>query len=371
MKKIVFIVVICLIIFPNKALAQGINDDIINEQLNMLDFGELNTALENSNKNLNFKDLITKAMKGKLELSPKSIFETIMNTLFEELHENNVIIRNLIVICILSALIKNLTGSFKSKEVGELGFYISYIILVIVLFNSFNIAVNIMKDLINELSYIMQATLPLVMSLVIMSGYVTTAFVFDPLVLFFINFITIITRDFIAPMILLTAVMQIVNYISEKVILKKLTIFIQKSIGWVLKCTAILFITILSLQRISTPIVNNLITKTAKISINAIPLVGNVLTGAVDTVMYWASATKSGFVVAALISILIVCSLPIIKLVALMLVYKIIASIIEPICDERIVECIDSIGSFTALILGAVVTVIVMFVFYIMIILSF
>lgn len=135
--------------------------------------------------------------------------------------------------------------------------------------------------------------------------------------------------------------------------------------------TAIIFISILSLQRITTPILNNAITKSAKVAVNFVPVVGQALTGAVDAVLYWSGAVRGGVMAAVIILIIIMCGAPILKIIAFIFVYKMTAGIVQPICDERIVKAIDSAGTFAALILGVCVVISVMFIFMIMIVLSF
>ena len=102
----------------------------------------------------------------------------------------------------------------------------------------------------------------------------------------------------------------------------------------------------------------------------AIPVVGGVLNGAIDSVMYFSDAVKSGALVTIILIIISICVVPTIKILAIVITYKLMAAVIQPISDPRIVKCIDSIGSYTAMLLGCVVLVMVMFIFSVMIILS-
>lgn len=360
MKKVFIILMIFNIIFTQKVKAENINDYI-----NKMDFSEI----QNKSDQIDFKKLVMQIVNGELDISPKVIINEFLKALFNELYENAYLIKNLIVISIFSGILKAL--SFEKKEVGELGFYICYVVLIIILFNSFKIAVDIMINLVVKVSDIMEACIPLVMSLLMMSGYKSSASIFSPFLFVAVNIITMLIKNIIAPVIIFISVIQILNYLSVKEIFSKLTIQLRDCISFVIKGTSIIFIAILSMQRISAPIMDNLIARTAKVSINAIPVVGEVLSGAVDTVIYWVSATKGGVLLGLLVIIIFVSFIPIIKIIALIMVYKLIASFMQPICDDRIIECIDQIGNLTVTVLSCVFMIIVMFIFFIMIILSF
>lgn len=331
------------------------------------------TAVENSlsESGIGFASLVEKAVSGTLDLSPGGILDSIIRLAAGELTEQFGLVRDLFIIAILSALLKNLTDSFQNKSVGELGFYVSYIALVSVLFRSFGMAVTVMQGLIDSLTGIMEATLPLMVSLIVMTGSVGGAYAFHPIVMFVVNVGASVIKNMIVPAIMLGAGVYIVNYLTEQEIISKFGELIKLGSTWALRVIVVVFAAALGLQRISSPIVDNLAVKTAKAAAGAVPVVGEMLTGAMDTVSGFASAAKSGVSVAIIIAVIMVCALPMIRMVVLIAVYKFTAAAIQPVCDERICKCIDAIASFSLILLGACAAVCVMFLFAVMIMLSF
>ncbi len=379
--KVFFLIIVTIAITttqPIKAKASTdtttITSEVINEQLKMFDFSEMDKLKINAGSEqggTSFSQLVKKALAGELDLSVSSIGSWIVQSIFHEVFLNGRLMKELLLISLLTALLKTLTDSFKTKAVGEMGFYVGYMVLVIVLFSSFSVGVTVVTGLVTDITTIMQTSMPLMISLLVMSGSFSQALAFEPLIVVSINSITLFIVNILIPIIVLAASLQIVNYLTEKEILKKLSELIKKGCGLSLAGVALLFSAVLSLAKISSPILNNLALKTARVAGNAIPIVGGMLTGAMDTVVFWAGAVKSAVLVALVITVVVVCSIPIIKLLALVVIYKVIASVVEPVCDERVVKCIDAIGSFSLLLAGAAVTVVIMFVFAVMIMLSF
>lgn len=370
--NIILLIFFVMVFTPTKVTGSTV-ERMIEQNLDALNLKEIESVIDKTSQHsqINFNELILKAIKGELDLSPLNIIKSISKIMFEELYENSSIMRNLLVISFLAALIKNLTESFESKGVGELGFLVSYIMLIMVAFSSFTVAVSITQSLISDLASIMEASVPLLISLIVMSGQVVSAYAFHPIIVFIINIITFFIKDTLIPIVVLATGIHIVNYLTEKEILTKFAELIRTISIWTLKGICFLFISILALQRISSPILNNLAIKTAKSSMGAIPVIGDALIGTVDTVMSFTHAAKSGVIIALIVAVIMLCAIPVIKLLALVAIYKFIAAVTEPICDERIVDCVDSIGNFLMLLIGCVVMVIVMFIVNLVVIMSY
>jgi len=338
----------------------------VDKQMEMFDFSDINKA-----SGASFGALVSKAIKGQLDLSPKSLAEQFLNMLFGELKDNWALLRNLILIAILSAVLKTLTDSFKNKSVGELGFFVCYMALVMVLFSSFRITMSILTNLVSLLSNIMTAAFPIMLGLLIISGNPAGAAAFPPIFAFSIEALTLFIRYVLVPFLTVGAVLEIVNFLVEKAMFTSLADLARDFTKWALKLVVVLFLGILSLQKISAPILNNLAVRAAKAAANAVPMVGGMLSGAMDTVILWGSAAKSGVLVALIITITVACALPVIKIMAMYFIYRLTQAVVQPICDKRISDCIESIGDFCGMLLFAGVIVAVMFIVSAVIMLSF
>ena len=115
-----------------------------------------------------------------------------------------------------------------------------------------------------------------------------------------------------------------------------------------------LFMLLLSLQKIGGGAVNGLAVRTAKIAVGTVPVVGNVMGGVVETAAAAASTLRNGTLVAAAVFLLLLCIPLVIKLLVIMLIFRLTAAAAEFVCEERLVECIDAAGEYTGLLLGVV-----------------
>ena len=372
MKKIC-VVLLLLLLLPSPVFAA---DDplhaLLSEQMDMLDFSAMQNVvdLRPYGQGFAFGTLVERAVRGELDLSPQGILTAFLSMLFREVRANMSLLRNLLVICLLSALLKNLTESFQNKGVGELGFYVCYMLLVTVLFSAFFTAASLASDVIRTLALLMQASIPLLISLMIMSGTVGAAAFFSPTLAFAVNTITIFVDGVLTPLIILSACIQIVSSMTEKQLLTNFAALLKNICTWGLRGIAAVFVAVLGLQRITAPILTNAAARSARAALSAAPVVGGVLNSAWDVVFVWAEAAKSGVMVAFIITIILACLAPALQMLALALLFKLTAALIQPICDERLITCLNEIGGFVFLLLGCLVTVMVMFILSVVILLA-
>ena len=364
MRKI-FIGVFIFFIFTSIYKVSAEDEISVNQYFDQENFRDVNEIFQKSQYGNDFDILKTAEdfISGKVELSPTAVFKYFIKNVFNEVFENISLIRNIIIICVLSAVIKNFAGSLKNKETGELAFYITYIVMVIALFSSFAICISIMKDTVFTIAELMKAAVPLIIGLLIMSGGSASAYLFSSVIFSAAEFIVFFIDNFAVPLIITAAVMQILNCLSEKEILSKFTELIKNCVSWGVKGCAIIFMGILSLQRMGGESGNAIFNKTAKFAMNMVPVVGDVFSGTIESFRVFSGVIKTGIVIAFILGIIILCAIPIIKIIAMIFIYKFTASIIQPVCDKRIVNCIDQMSKYTGVILGIVFMAVVVFIF--------
>lgn len=340
----------------------------INNQFDTVDFSDINSiinAQDDNSKQINLRSLATDIISGNFNFI--RLFDYTKNIFLDEIYNNINMIKNILILIILSSVIKSITDSFENKSVAEIAFYINYIIIVNELFKSFGTCVNLAKNLISKIAEITQTSVPLVMSL--MAFNVSRSTAFSPIIFLFSD-MTIILMNTGLPIITSFMIIEIINNITGKNLIANFAELIKNSITWLLKIISMSFIGILSLQRIATPLLDNIAMRTAKFAINSVPVVGEIFSGAVDSIAIWNHVVKNSTLIALVVSIFFLCAVPIIKLAIFILIYKIIGAIIQPICDERIINCTEAAAASCALLLTCCFTTTMIFLFIVIIFIS-
>ncbi|NLK20922.1 MAG: stage III sporulation protein AE [Epulopiscium sp.] len=371
MKKIQKIVIVLFLwlVMPQKVYGEPL-DNIWTNQLDTMDFSSINqtvTHIKSQTDNpylreFNFKETMTKAIKGQLDLSITGIFKGILNVLFYEIRGFSGLIGKLLVISMLCALLSNLGESFQSKSTSQVGFYTCYIVLIIILLQSFQIAIEVASRTVESMVLIMQSVLPMLLTLMITSGAVASGRIFEPIVVFSVQIIAMFIKSILLPIIFLTAILAIVNSLSDKGVLRKMIELLNQITDWTLKGISLLFVGIMGFHGLTAPILDGVMNRAAKSAVGVVPVVGEALSGAVDIVMNCSLLIKNAIGAGAIVLLCIYCFIPIIKMLAFLFVYKLLAALIEPISDKRIINCISDMGDSATRLFGVLVTVSFLFI---------
>lgn len=376
MKKIITYLIFVISVVMNVEIVCATSTNSVNSVMDIADslnIEEYSTVIDKNIENIgfSFSEFLSDFITGEFtDITIIEILSYLQNIVFQKVSINSNMIKNIILIALLSSFLKVLTENFENKGVSEIGFYTCYIVVAVILINSFGIVIGILSETVATTSNIITATIPMITALLIMAGSSGSSAVFGSFILMSITFLTFFIEKLFVPLMTSAVILNIVNYITPKEVLTKMVEFLKWLLTSSLKTIAVIFGAIVSLQRIASPVLNATTSKTAKTFVSFIPVVGDAMNNAIDGMMYFVGILKSGVSVAIFITLVLCALLPIVELVIFIFLYKITAVVIEPISDSRITSCVDSLGEYTKIILSALVVFIFLFIFFIAVMLT-
>jgi stage III sporulation protein AE len=101
-----------------------------------------------------------------------------------------------------------------------------------------------------------------------------------------------------------------------------------------------------------------------------IPVVGKLFADALEAVVGYTLALKAGINALGMFLILLLCAFPLLKILTLILVYKLAAALAEPIADARVAKCLSDLGSSMGFVFATVGVVALLFFLALVIILG-
>jgi stage III sporulation protein AE len=105
-------------------------------------------------------------------------------------------------------------------------------------------------------------------------------------------------------------------------------------------------------------VVDGVTSKTAKFAISTfVPVAGKYLADAADTVIGCTLLIKNAAGIAVMIGIIAICIVPLLKIAALVLIYKAAGALVEPISDKRMSSCINDVAGSIVYVLGIAASV--------------
>ncbi len=358
-----FLIAIALI-FPQKVHAEEI-DTVIGVQLDKLGLEEVDGAAGDifEESGFSLSETVRGIAANGWQISLSDILSALVQNIFSEIFLQISLMRRILFIAILCGFLKSLEDSFGGKAASELGFYICYILLIYIVMTSFYDSAQMVINTADELIVLLKAMLPTFITLLTLSGGAVQGGVMGPFIMGSAGIISYAIRIIIVPAIGLTAMLKIANNISDKGILSNLSGLMEKIISICLKGCAFGFMAVCTLQRTGASGINGVIAKTAKSAVGAVPVVGDVMEGAIDTAANLTGLLRGSLGIGTAILIVTVVLTPVIKLGVIWLIYKFAAAVIEPVSEPRLIKALSAAGDFSALLIGALFVVAVMFIF--------
>ncbi len=360
-----------LLLWNINTFAEDNHNNIIEEQYNFSGLDKLNKTFEDLVHydtreflpDFKMEKVIKDISKGDIKFDFNSLFNRIIKLFVKEIYINIKIMLRLIVMIILCGVLTNLQGAFGDKGVSEIAFFGCYVFLCGILMKSFMLAIDMGRSVIDNMVMFMQVMLPVLITLLLSTGNIVSSSIFQPTVLLIVQTIGGVVKYFSIPMILFSMVIAIANNVSGKFQIKNMGEILKLVNKWVLGTLLTIFIGILSIQGFTTSVADGISAKTAKYAVgNMIPVFGGLLADAVDTVIGCSLILKNAVGIAGLITIVIIVVVPMIKIIALIFVYRLTAALAEPISDKRIVGCISECANTLSFMFVLVAIVAVMFI---------
>lgn len=280
-------------------------------------------------------------------------------------------VKKILFVVLLSAMLRNMNTSFSNQSVGEMGFYICYMVLIIVITATFYKETDMVIKTISDIETFFNAMLPVFVTLIMASGGYGQASITAPAVMTVSALLTNIICYAVLPAITMAVSIEMINNITEKPMLNRFTKLFQGGIAWSMKGMAFLFMAMLSLQKLGGSVFSQGISKTAKSVVASVPVVGDIMGGAVDTAAALTGMIRGGTLLTVLVFLAVFCAVPLIRLLIMILIYKITAAAVEPICETRLIKCISAAGDFSILLFGALFLTECMFLFSAVLLLAF
>ncbi|WP_459481887.1 stage III sporulation protein AE [Clostridium saccharoperbutylacetonicum] len=346
-----------------EANIDDLNGDAKEKLNNLYDYiSKMKTDVELMN-NLEPAEYIKAYIKdGTGNISLNTMFNAVTSLVFKEVKEVLKLMVSIVTIAIICSLLKNLQEAFSDESISQIAFYACYVLMIIVLSRSFIISISIAKAVINDISNFMSALLPVLITMISLSGGITAATTLDPIVLGAVVFIPKVYSNIIIPMILMVFVLEFANNISNEHKITNLCKLFKQITIWFQGIIVTIFIGILTIRGITSSTIDAVTLKTAKFAVdNFIPIVGKAFSDAITSVAGYSLIIKNAISSIGLIVIILILLYPIVKLMLITLIYKLSAALVEPISDSRITKSIEAAGNSMVLIISCILTVTLMF----------
>ena len=338
-------------------------EEIQDSLIDKFDFSEIDDMLAEifPNQKLNIREVLGGLITGDLEFSSKLIKQLIVDQFTYEIRNSRSGMIHILLLVIVAAIFTNFSSVFKSTQVAEISFSMLYMFLITICLSNFRILVDAAALNLESLLEFMKLLGPVYFFAVALATGSNTSVMFYQLILLLIFFVEMLILNFLIPITQIYVMIRILSELSPEIHLSKFAELIETIVSWTLKTLLAAVVGLNMIQGLLSPAIDavkrSLVTK----GTGAIPIIGDAISGTAEIILGTAVLIRNGIGVAGMIVSLVICLTPLIQMAVTALLYQVIAALIQPISDKRMVECVGSIADGSKMLLRIVFTTGVLF----------
>lgn len=191
MKKIIFIIAFLLaIIYSVPVLAMDTNESL-KEQAEALDISgfinEASSYTKETFQDIDLNSMYKNAISG--NINTEGILSGIFKIAGTEVQNTLKTLGYILIIIIVHSIIKNISEGLGNGEIGEITYYVQYILIVTLIMTNFSDIIVLIKETVNNLVGFLNSLLPILVALMITTGNLVTASTVEPVLLMIITFV--------------------------------------------------------------------------------------------------------------------------------------------------------------------------------------
>jgi stage III sporulation protein AE len=347
----------------------GLSEQLAQEQAGTIDMDPIEKYWTNLTTNYGsyFPDqdlpsLTEMIMPGGEGLKLTTVVSGLIKFLLHEVLYNGKLLVTIVLLSVFSSMLETLQNAFERNAVSKVAYSISYMVLIVIATNSFNVAIGYAKDAIGSMIQFMMAMVPLLLTLLASVGNISTVTILHPIIVFMIHTVGTLIYTIVFPLLFFSAVLHIASSLTDKFKVTQLANLLRNIGIGTLGVLVSLFLGVISIQGATGAITDGVTLRTAKfVAGNFVPVVGKMFSDASDTVISASLLVKNAVGIAGVVILLFLCAFPAIKILTLALIYNVTAAVMQPLGDSPIAACLHTIGKTMIYVFAALAAVALMF----------
>ncbi len=358
-----FIVLLLLLFCCQTAHAEEDIDpeEVIINQFNSLDFSKIDEEMKSIYEEYQLPELtpesVWRMFKDSSQFSIDSILNTISNYFFREIKQQLLFFIRIFLLTLLAVIIIKVQQAFNST-VSEIVFNIVFLTIMVFTVQSLKIGLETASQAVSQMISFMLVLWPVLLTLMVSLGHVVSSTLFDPILLGGCQLVSQVVNFTVLPLFFTAGILQIVDYLSLEISISKLSKLVRNVGAFILGICFTVFSGFTIMRGTAGSVADGIALRTGKfLAKGFLPVIGSMLSDAFDTVLGCSLIVKNAVGIFGLIVLFFICTLPALKLIAMIFMYKIAGAFLQPIDNDRISPLLYSVSGILTYIMAAVLTV--------------
>ncbi len=322
---------------------------------------ELAQGLEANMPEFELGDLVSRR-DGVYDFNLVDLLRQLWRFLWKEILANAGLLGQLLALGVLCALLCQLKTGFQKQDALDLAFTVCYYCLLALAFKSLLVAVRANDNAISQMGNLLNAVVPILAGLLVAGGAVSSAAILEPAVIAGVTGLINLIKYAVSPLILAGICLGAMGNFTEGLSLAKLSKLLFQIASVILGLAFTVFMGLMAVKGIAAPLGDTVTIRSTKFMVGSlIPILGKMLTDAIDVVASCSATIRGAAGVLSLLGVAVYCFVPIVKALALVLIYRFAGAFMQPVADKRLTDGLSWMADGLLLLSLCVLSVGIMF----------
>ena len=327
-----------------------------------LDYGEIEDVLSGiMGKEVNFSGMVEEMMRGDSIFSKRNLMEFLGNVVLEQLKIHSQTIGYLLLLIVSAALIAAVSKAFRNRQISDMGFYMIFLLLFLIMMKSFGACYVTAEKAIGDIIRFMRVLMPAYLMAAALSSYRTSAVVYYEGFLLLVYYLQKLVEVFLLPAIRCYVLLSMLGYLGKDEMFSKGREGLKKLILWTLKAMIGVSAGLQMIQGMISPAVDEMKHTVFSKGVSSLGNIGNVAQNVTDVILGSSALLKNGIGVVAAVIVVSICLVPVVEVACYVVFYHVLSMVAEPVSDKRLTGAIEQMGEGIGLLVKLLVSVCAMF----------
>lgn len=335
-----------------------VSESLQEELLGELNLDEVQLMISEvmEGESFSVRKAITDMINGEEAISKETVQRFLYRLFFSGIEQEKNVFFRILLLVLIAAVFANFVDVFENGQIGAVSFYVVYLVLFMLLTESFYELSSALSVRLFWLAEFMKVLAPAYFMTVTASSGASTAVMFYEGVLLIVWVIQWFLVHLFLPGVDLCVLLKLVNHLSKEEMLSKMAELLEVAVGWGTKTLLGAVVGLQVVRNLVIPVVDSLKRSAIGKTAGAIPGIGNAVNAVTELVLTSAVLVRNSLGAVTVILLVLAGLGPLVHYGMLSLGYRFLAALSQPVSDKRIVGALSTMGEGCALLLKLLLT---------------
>lgn len=310
------------------------------------DYEELDRFLKENQPDtgvsISFSDLVQTLIEGNGKQAGEMIVTAVRDALFTEIAHGGKMAGQLLALGMIGAIFAGFSDIFSGGQISDTGFFLTYLMAFAVIAGTFADSAALVGALLERQIQFMKVLMPSYFLAAAWAGAGASSAAWYEVVLFLISMVQLLYRKLLIPLVRVFILLSMAGNMAREDMFSGMTGLLKSGIGWGIRSLFGVVIGFQLIQGMVLPYADAVKTSGVQKLLQVIPGVGQGTEAVMKMVLGSGALIKNGIGASAVVILLLFSLIPLVKLLVLLVLYRMAAAVIQPVGDKRLVSCISS-----------------------------